>query len=263
MRRFHLIEIADQPWCPAAVRDALTGYLQFVLHLTQPYHPLLPRLRQALVQTGASQIVDLCSGAGGPWLQFSTELAGAEGTRLAICLTDRYPNLPAFRRLQAVSAGRITFRPEPLDARAVPQDLVGFRTLFASLHHFPPHDARRILADAVQRGEGIAVVEATQRSRRALLLMALLPLAILLVTPFIRPLRWARLFWTYLVPVVPLVALMDGVVSCLRTYTPAELHQLIAGLGVETYHWEIGTEAVRGTPIPITYLIGYPLERRL
>ena len=37
MRRLQLMEIADQRWCPVAVRDALTDYLQFSLTFTNPY----------------------------------------------------------------------------------------------------------------------------------------------------------------------------------------------------------------------------------
>jgi hypothetical protein len=36
VRRWHLIEIEDQPWCPAAVRDAATDYLQFIIDRTRP-----------------------------------------------------------------------------------------------------------------------------------------------------------------------------------------------------------------------------------
>src|SRR5450759_4223616 len=36
-------------------------------------------------------------------------------------------------------------------------------------------------------------------------------------TPWIRPFRWSRLLWTYLIPIIPLVFLFDGVVSCHRT----------------------------------------------
>jgi hypothetical protein len=145
-----------------------------------------------------------------------------------------------------------------VDARAVPAELAGFRTLFAAFHHFLPADARRILADAAAARQGIAIFEATQRSRRALLLMVLLPVVILLVTPFIRPFRWSRLAWTYLLPVVPLAALVDGIVSCLRTYTPAELRQLAAGLD-NGYRVEIGEMRAPRSLIPITYLIAYPM----
>jgi hypothetical protein len=82
---------------------------------------------------------------------------------------------------------------------------------------------------------------------------------VLLTAPFIRPFRWSRLFWTYLVPALPLVLAFDVVVSCLRVYSVPELRELTAGL--DGYRWDAGT--VRGKPVPIrvTYLIGVPRER--
>ncbi len=116
-----------------------------------------------------------------------------------------------------------------------------------------------LLADAVQSRQGIGAFEFSERSLRCVLATAISPLLVLIVTPWIRPFRWSRLFWTYAVPVVPLVVVFDGIVSCLRSYTPAELQALAAAAGTEDYTWETGV--VRGrAPIPVTYLIGYPAE---
>jgi len=94
-----------------------------------------------------------------------------------------------------------------------------------------------------------------------MLAMLLVPLMVLLTTPFIRPFRWSRLLWTYLIPVVPLVSLFDGLVSCLRTYSVAELRELVEGLEADDYQWEIGEVKSKANPIPVTYLIGVPIER--
>ena len=103
--------------------------------------------------------------------------------------------------------------------------------------------------------------EGTYHSALAMLLMLLVPLMVFLMTPFIRPFRWSRLFLTYLIPVVPLVSLFDGLVSCLRTYSVAELRELLEGLEAENYQWEIGEVKCKANPIPVTYLIGVPIER--
>ena len=108
--------------------------------------------------------------------------------------------------------------------------------------------------------QAIGIFEATERSVLALLLMLLAPLALLVVTPWIRPFRWSRLFWTYLVPAVPMVTLFDGLVSCLRTYSVQELRDLIAGLDKNDYSWEVGTVRSGRSLTPITYLIGVPIE---
>jgi len=279
MRRRHWIEIADQPWCPAAVRDGQTDYLQFVIDRTAPYAAAVPLLTDALrasaLRAGAASalpggavrdVVDLGAGAGGPWRALAGQLAAA-GAPVRVRLTDAYPNLAAFARLAAETGGAVTGEPRPVAADAVPVDLVGFRTCFSAFHHFPPPLARRVLADARARGVGIAVFEGTRRDARCLLFMLAVPLLILLVTPLLRPFRWSRLLLTYVLPAIPLAALVDGVVSCLRTYTPDELRALAASAeGAEVagdaggagwgYAWTAG-ESGTG-PIPMTYLVGCP-----
>jgi hypothetical protein len=85
------------------------------------------------------------------------------------------------------------------------------------------------------------------------------PVRALLLAPFIRPFRWSRLLWTYLVPALPLVLLFDVIVSCLRVYSGPELRDLTAGL--DRYRWDIGTVRGKWMPIPISYLIGVPAEK--
>jgi len=71
-----------------------------------------------------------------------------------------------------------------------------------------------------------------------------------------RPFRWRRLLWTYLVPVVPIVALWDGFVSNLRTYSVGELGDLV-GREDGRYEWKIGKVRSLGWS-RVTYAIGSP-----
>ena len=52
MKHLHLFEIPDQEWCPRAIRDAETDYLQFVVSKTHPYADMVPILADALQTTG-------------------------------------------------------------------------------------------------------------------------------------------------------------------------------------------------------------------
>jgi hypothetical protein len=259
MERLHLIEIEDQDWCPRTVRDAATDYLQFALAAAKPYAAIIPILATALQRTGTRQVLDLCSGAAGPWPWLHPSLA-ERGVSVSVCLTDKYPNMEAFGHLSRLTHQAISYHPQPVDATRVPSELPGLRTMFTAFHHFRPEQACAVLADAVRKRQGIGVFEATQRRPLALLLTLPAPLAVLVVTPFIRPFRWSRLFWTYLIPLVPLVTLFDGLVSCLRTYSVQELRDLTARLDTNDYHWDIGTVKCKMSPIPVTYLIGVPIE---
>ena len=260
MKRCHLIEIEDQAWCPRAVRDGITDFLQFTLAASRSYDAIQPVLAVTLRRVSSRRVIDLCSGAAGPWLSLQPELARS-GLDVSVCLTDMYPNLGAFELFKDATDHAITYCPQPVDAAQVPGELTGFRTMFTAFHHFHPEKASRVLADAIGKREGIAVFEATERSVRGLLLMLLAPLMLVLAAPFIRPFRWSRLLWTYVIPLIPAVILFDGMVSCLRTYRLEELQALAAGLNAKDYHWETGAVQSNRSLIPITYLVGVPITR--
>ena len=257
MKRIHLFEIEDQDWCPRVLRDAATDYLRFVSFTTKPYAAIVPILASALQRAGKGQIVDLCSGAAGPWSWLQPALA-VMGLPVSVCLTDKYPNLAVSEEFNRGTNQAIRYHPQSVDAAQVPRELTGFRTMFTAFHHFAPQEASAVLADAVRQGEGIAVFEATERSLLGLLLMLLAPLMVVVMTPFIRPFRWSRLLWTYLIPLVPMVLLVDAVVSCFRTYSLAELAELTEKIGTNDYQWEIGSRKNNRAPLRVTYLIGIP-----
>jgi hypothetical protein len=211
------------------------------------------------VGSGAKRIIDLCSGAGGPSLAIAREFKKAAQTAPPIVLTDKYPNVTAFRYTQASSGGTISFVEEPVDATSVPAELHGFRTLYTSFHHFDPPAARSILRDAVVKREGIGIFEYTERNFWIWGLPLLLtPLFTLLSMPFVRPFKWERLLWTYIIPIVPFLGMWDGLVSCLRTYSPSEMLALAKEADpADGYRWESGRVHAFGA-CHVTYLIGCP-----
>jgi len=259
MRRIQFIELHEQTWFPAFLRNDITDTLQCALNLSRAYASVVPLLQRALISTGNRSIVDLCSGGGGPWVDLSGKLKG-EADAFRVALTDKYPNHAAFEIAQARCEIPITFCERSVDARNVPCELDGFRTLFTSFHHFPPHEASAIIQNSVDAGEGIGIFEITSRTAPAILLIFLWALAPFFLAPFVRPFRWSRLLCTYFVPIIPLVLLFDGVVSCLRTYRPGELREVVGKLSAAGYQWQAGKCRDSRLKMPITYLIGIPCK---
>jgi hypothetical protein len=264
MRRIHLIELHEQPWFPQFLRNQITDTLQNAMNFFGAYIPVAPLLQSSLDATRNSSIIDMCSGGGGPWLKLSPRLhSNGQAASLQILLTDKYPNLGAFQSASAASENHIAFHATPVDATNVPPELRGFRTMFTSFHHFQPAEARAILQNAVDSNQGIGIFEITRRAPSAIAWMFLWAFLPLFFTPWIRPFRWSRLLCTYVLPVIPLVLLFDGIVSCLRTYHPQELREIIAQLTAAEYHWELGERISPTSKAPIAFLIGYPLPRPL
>ena len=253
MRRLHLFEFGDQQWFPQLLRDAETAYLATA-------YRLLPRLLRrwaerisTVLHAGEpAEILDLCSGAGGPIPSIVDELE-RHGYQARVRLTDLYPNP------KTTSNASVVWLAESVDATRVSPELAGVRTMFSAFHHFRPDAARAILKDAFDHRRAICIFEAGSGTLLAAATMLGVPLAVLALMPFSRPFRWAYCAFTYLIPLMPLIVLWDGMVSLLRIYSPEQMKRLTEGLQAPDYTWEIGGIHVTGFAGELPYLIGRPI----
>jgi hypothetical protein len=241
MLPMRLIEIHDRLWFPEFLRREVMDGLQMVQEATSVYLPVAPRLREALERAGAHQVLDLFSGAGGPWPSLIRVFEKEGAAPPQVYLTDKYPDT-AKRAAAEPPADHIHFVSEPVDATQIPEDLPGFRTIFSSFHHFNSGEARRFLQDSAGKRRGVGIFEVASRHAITLISILFMPIVVWLFAPLRRPFRWSRLLWTYMIPIVPFVLLFDGLSSCLRTYSLADLRNLTDGLATEDYKWEIGEE---------------------
>ena len=229
-----------------------------ILEVTKTYQPITNLLRKRLHDSGAQRVLDLCSGAGGPWPSLVRDFE-INGTKTPeVLLTDKYPITRTLDDFESPSSPRIHFLNHSVDATQIPEYLHGFRTLFSAFHHLNPDEARRLLQDSVHKRQGIGIFEAPARHTLTLLSLVLIPLAAWLFVPFRRPFRWSRLLWTYLIPVIPFVLFFDGLISCLRAYSRRELQEMTRGLATCGYRWEIGEKSGGLLPLRVTYLVGCP-----
>ncbi len=254
MKRMHLFEFEDQPWFPGFIRDGMTDYLKYVVNRFDFYKSIVPVLQKGLRASGGDSIIDLASGSGGGWPKLSAALLESFPA-LRVTLTDRFPNQRGCRDVVQSNPSVFAFEPTSVDARDVPSHLSGLRTQFLSFHHFRPQAARQILQNAVDAGQPIAVLEAQKRDLAHLAKFALSPIAVLMLTPCIRPVRWHRLVFTYLLPAIPLFTFWDGLISVLRTYSTAEMSEMVDALsGADCYDWEVGE--VKSGSVCVLFLLG-------
>jgi hypothetical protein len=218
-KRIHFIELEDHSWCPKIIRNLATDYLCFVTGALDLYAPLQEEISQVLHQND-QKVLDLCSGGGGPWPSLFAKLQ-KNLPKLQVTLSDFYPNIDAFKLIHAQNKN-IDYIDQSLCAMSS-CEVKGVRTLFLSSHHFRPDDLQKILSAAVNDNCPILFIETQKRNIYHLLLFIFNPLLCLLLTPFIKPLSLARLFFTYIIPAVPFIVLWDGLVSVLRTHTGPEL----------------------------------------
>jgi ActR/RegA family two-component response regulator len=261
MKRIHLFEFEDFQWFPNFLRMCMTRYILTMHQLLGTAEDLAELLSPVLQKTKKTKIVDLCSGAGGPMAEVKQLLEEKHGfSGLSLTMTDLYPNTEVASSINAQEDSSIRYLTEPVDATNVQQSQEGLRTMICSMHHMRPATAKNILKAAKEDQQAICIFEISDNSMPFFLWWLAIPTSFLMVffiTPFVRPLSFKQIVFTYLIPLLPIFIAWDGAVSNARTYTLDDWDKILADLQSDDYNWKKGT--IKGKAGNKMYLIGEPV----
>ena len=262
MKRIHLFEIEDQSWFPNWLRICMTRLIVVMHRLLKTKHEISSLIAPMMKETGNTQIIDLCSGSGGPMPDVLEELKTKHGlSDIQLSLSDLYPNDKAVQKFATDGNNQINYIPEPVDATSLGPEIKGLRTIICGFHHMRPAVAKEILTEAHRSKQPICIYEISDNNAPAISLLISLPLTFIMcffITFLVRPISWQQLVFTFIIPIIPLAFAWDGSVSNLRTYTHKDMDELLEGLKTDDYRWEMG--ATKGNPKKL-YLLGMPLSQ--
>lgn len=259
MKRIHLFEFEDFNWFPSSLRDCLTRYLVTFHKLLNSKDQIADLAERGLKHSTENHIIDLCSGGGGPMLSVKKELDKRLDSEIKLTLSDLYPHQKFSAEINNLNDKNLSYKTDPVNAANVDSSLKGLRTMICSLHHMKPETAKSILYNAKENRQPILIYEISDNSYPIWLWWSAIPFAFIIVffiTPFIRPMSWQQLVFTYLIPILPLTIAWDGAVSNARTYTLSDLDILLNDLKSDHYAWEKGS--LKGKGGKKIYLLGIP-----
>ncbi|KAF2164607.1 hypothetical protein M409DRAFT_67744 [Zasmidium cellare ATCC 36951] len=267
--RYHLVEINDQPWLPDWIRERVQECLTLLWTLNLA--PLQEHSPASLVAGTLAQVlgvrcrdytfVDFCAGAGGPTPFIEKEFKrGAKGLAAKFVLTDIEPHLSAWRG-HSSSSPHILYIATPVDATEPPSSTTlanmachssgkvdhdslqrqkTFRLFFLALHHLDQAIAQKVLRNALSSPDcaGIGIFELQGRTLGEISMVCMLGPVLWVVAPWYFWRDPLMLFLVYILPVVPFIVVVDGIVSCLRTRTAEEILGLIEESGASCEGWE-------------------------
>ena len=227
--------LGEVPESPERIRSHLQDYLAFLTRLVPSSLSIFSsRLHWAMQSCQQKRLVMVGRGAEGVALELTRTMAAQE----------RYPII-----LQ-----------QTLDDSGFCHEMEGFQLYFNRFHRLHPRQAREALSQCVTQRKGVAVAEWVSRSGSGLLIVILATVAMPFLTPFFAPVSFRRYFFTYLLPLYPVIFFWGGCVSCFRAYSPSELEELVSPFRNSDYQWEVG-----GAPFlkifSLRYLIGYPQKK--
>lgn len=232
---------------PAWLRRGFVETLGAVFKLIGVYRNVAPMYAEWIRELGGSEVLDLASGAAGPTEELLLALRKEGIEPPVFCLSDIFPVKEDFRLAMLANPHHIFYIEESVDALSVPSPYGhDLRQIVSAFHHFKPEQARLILRDAVEHSRGICILEPFERSPRhlALALMGIFPA---LIAPFFaRRWRLSHFIASWIVPIIPLMLVFDGIVSVLRIYTREEIDEMIASAGGESFRWNIGSTDFMG-----------------
>lgn len=257
MRRVEIPELEDLAWLPQWYRDLMTGCLERLFVLSRCYAGTVPLLLRLLKSSKKVQLVDFGTGASGPVLSLLPILKNRIPD-LNVVLTDLYPNLEVANSINKdETVNAVKYLLEPIDMVKPPPGLDGARVMFTSFHHLSREQAKELLKHAAKSGEPVGIFEITGRTILHLMAALFIPLVICLITPFMSDRNFTRMFFTYLIPIVPLGCFIDGVISNFKTFSQAELRDICESADRNpNYYFEVGTFPIFWR-VKGTYLLGF------
>ncbi len=228
-RRFQLFEFGDQAYLPEAVRRVYHDCLGFVSRACGFYDRMYVPFSTWTKDSHEQAVLDLASGAAGP---IETMLGRAKENNVKlpkIVLSDLYPNEEQFETLRnRFGSEHVAFMKAPVSVTDASTEGYPLLSICAAFHHFPPEVAQSIIAQSINKGRGIFIVEPFERKFSTVLTTALIGPLLGFASPFFRfPWRARNFLLCSIFPVVPLMVAFDGIISVLRSYSSDELQAML------------------------------------
>lgn len=249
MKRLELFEFEDFNWLPNSIRTGVTNLIAVLHKFFGTTEVLVDLITKCQKKVAIAQIVDLGSGSGGPMINVISQINQKHPNNpIGLVLTDKYPNTKIVERINNLKIPYVHYLAESVDAMHIQNAPKGLKTMVASFHHIKPEIAKKILESAAVNKEPIIIYEIAENNVSILFWWLMLPISLvililmsLIMTLFVRPLTFSQLFFTYFIPIIPIVFAWDGQASIMRTYTIEDIKELVGEQGQSDYNWEISS----------------------
>lgn len=227
MKRKQVFQFSNQKWYPSFLKRDMYEFMSWFVGKVNAAKPFLPVLEEVIGNTQTKTIINIDSKTG----------AGIETV---------LPLLPEGIKILNIELENFSTRNK------------GTYTFINSFHQLDEKKAKYYLTQIADSGNSVAVLEGNNDSLWQVVGMTVfVPLTVILSAPFVQPFRFTRLIYTYLIPILPIVTMMDGFLALFKLYNPNDLDELVSTIPEKNYTWKSG-KADNGRGGKIIYLMGYP-----
>lgn len=226
MRRKNIEQFSNKSWFPNVLKENIREFLNwFVLkaHATKPFIPLI---YEGLSHSENKTLINVDFDLG----------AGIESVKPLL---------------------KDTIEIDNITVKEFNTDNKGLYTFINNFHQLNVKEAKQLLTQIAISKNPVVVLEGNNDSLWQIIGMTFfVPLTVLLMSPFVKPFRGSRLIFTYIIPILPLVIMIDGCLALLKLYNPNDLKELTSDIIVGNYKWQYGKKD-NGRGGKIIYLTGF------
>ncbi len=236
----HSFEFMDLTWVPQSIRLTMREVLECAMSapFRDYYDWVAGEVAKAAKERDCDTIVELGAGTAPLTRRLAVD-PEAKGKRLVVC--DLNPDAATYQALEKEFSGQVEPVYAGVDFARVPSfGRKALLVLSASFHHVREKERVALLRSLFGSSPNVLVFEPLRRNLSSVIyasftfmpgLMA--PAVFLKFHGLRRGGHLRRLFWCWLVPVVPFMLAWDGIVSCLRMWTAEEWGEALEGAAVQ------------------------------
>ncbi|MCB0422148.1 MAG: hypothetical protein KDD61_14210, partial [Bdellovibrionales bacterium] len=242
-----LFEFGDQKWVPEWYHDGLHDYLLF-FYRTFSYHKLWREDLEHFIESEKNEFVlECCAGLGECLPMVLEDSSVLQRNHKRVLFSDLFPHKRAVEKFK--DSNFYSYCSFSVDATEVPKSLETSKVFINSFHHLNPKVAKKVLLDSIESNNRVLVLEYVSNSIVAYLTMVCGASLTFVTLPFVvqRKNLFFSAFFTYIVPLFPIMLLWDGLVSCFRHYSLKEIKKL---LGAENANLDFTMNQKRSLFLP-------------
>lgn len=241
-------ELEDYNWFPKKLRRWQLEFVGNISVWSKLYKPLVPVIDKMLGDDQVTTLQDCCSGSGLPALYIHQQLH----SKTTLLLTDKYPDE------NFVNTPRVVYSKENIDVLQMRTVEIALYTMFNAFHHFNEVQQKAIVGKMIRTNSPFIIAEILEPGLLNAIKIFFTGTLIQLVTAvFIKPFSFARLFFTYIIPVNLFTVTYDGIISVLRSKTEKQYRELVNGLASNNFaitvhkinNWKGNLVYIKGEPV--------------
>lgn len=227
-----LFEFGDLRYSPSVYHIYLRKYLTFFYKTFGYYKLWIPDFILFIKKTSKQKYMELCSGAGDVLILIDTQLDKKELGAIKFILSDILPMPEFYNRINKLHSNNFEYLMDSVDLN---NNLINYKypkIFINSFHHFSKEQAKKIIEMNLKNGNEIIILEYVRKTFLGVIAMFFGSVVVFLTLPFIVNARHLLFmsFFTYVLPVFPIMFLWDGIVSCLHVFSEKEIIQFASEL---------------------------------